>query len=278
MKSRFMCITCLICCLSSLLPAQSVERFSSNPIPKLNVLGIAQSEDLATANNVLKEVFKEKMKIELLFPVIADPTYKKLKEQSMFDIALNGKSTTGKKFFTCADSLLELNANPFSMLLVDRKGTIRAINQAMMIDPRLFSKVVEEVLLNLDGKEAITVDKSSPWQTDLGRDNEAKKPKALISFGSSEDKFYTLLGKQVPAIPLKALDGTNYAIADSLKGRVTLIFVFVASSEPDAQMNIAGAAITTQLMNAFYKALTLGEAPPGDEFVKNAVTEGAKVQ
>lgn len=66
----------------------------------LNVLGIAQSEDLATANTMVKEVFKEKVKVDFLFPVIADPIYKKLKEQSMFDISLNGKSTTGKKFFT----------------------------------------------------------------------------------------------------------------------------------------------------------------------------------
>jgi peroxiredoxin len=60
------------------------------------------------------------------------------------------------------------------MLLVDGTGKIRAINQALMIDARLFGKLVEEVLLNLDGKE--------------------------------------------------------YARADSLKGKVTLLFVFIASS------------------------------------------------
>ena len=278
MKSSLICAACLAFCVSSLVLAQSVERFSSNPIPKLNVLGIAQSEDLATANTMLKEVFKEKVKVDFLFPVIADPTYKKLKEQSALDISWNGKSTTGKKFFTLADSLLELNANNFNVLLVDRKGTIRAINQAIMIDPRLFSRLVEELLLNLDGKETITIEKSSPWQTDLAREKEEKKPKALISFGSSKDKFYTLLGKQVPAILLKTLDGKDYAIADSLKGKVSLVFVFVASSEHDAQTNIAGPAMTTQLMNGFYKAFTLGQAQPGDEFVKNAVADSVRTQ
>lgn len=278
MKSLLICMVCLVFCMSSLVVAQSVERFSNNPLPKLNVLGIAQSEDLATANTVLKEVFKEKVKVDFLFPVVADPTYKKLKSQGMFDISFNGKSTSGKKFFTLADSLLELNAQPFSMLLVDRTGKIRAINQALMIDARLFGKLIEEVLLNLDGKEMITIEETSPWQTDLGRDREASKPKALISFGSSEDKFYTLLGKQMPPIPMMSLDGKEYALADSLKGKVTLLFVFIASSEPDAQMNIAGSAISIPLMNEFFKAFTLGEAKPGDEFVKNAVADSVRAK
>jgi len=278
MKSLLICMVSLVFCMSSLVVGQQVERYSSNRLPKLNVLGIAQSEDLATANTVLKEVFKEKMKLDFLFPVIADPTYKKLKEQGMFGISFNGKSISGKKFFTLADSLLELNAQPFSMLLVDRTGKIRAINQALMIDARLFGKLVEEVLLNLDGKEAITIEKSSPWQTDLGRDREVSKPKALISFGSSEDKFYTLLGKQMPPVPLMSLDGKEYALADSMKGKVTLLFVFIASSEPDAQMNIAGSAISIPLMNEFFKAFTLGEAQPGDELVKNAVADSVKAK
>jgi hypothetical protein len=124
----------------------------------------------------------------------------------------------------------------------------------------------------------ITIEKSSPWQTDLGRDREVNKPKALISFGNSEDKFYTLLGKHMPPVPLTSLDGKEYALADSLKGKVSLLFVFIASSEPDAQMNIAGTAISVPLMNEFFKAFTLGEAQPGDELVKNAVADSVRAK
>ena len=278
MKSFLGSYLCLFFCFSVVAEAQSVERYSSNPLPKLQVLGIAQSEDLATANAVLKDVFRDKAKVELLFPIVADPTYKKLKEQSIFDVAINGKSTSGKKFFTAADSLLELNAQPFSVLLVDRTGKIRSINQAIMIDLRLFGKLIEEVLLNLDGKENITIDKTEPWQTDLAREREAKKPKALINIGNSDDKYYTLLGKQVPAVPLTTLDGKGYALADSLKGRVSLLFVFVASSEPDAQKNIIGSTIMMQMINKIYKAFVLGEAKPGEETVKNAVPDGIGVK
>lgn len=102
------------------------------------------------------------------------------------------------------------------MPLVDGTGKIRAINQALMIDARLFGKLVEEVLLNLDGKE--------------------------------------------------------YARADSLKGKVTLLFVFIASSNAGCQMNIAGPAISIPLMNEFLKAFTLGEASPEDEITVSPVT------
>jgi hypothetical protein len=56
---------------------------------------------------------------------------------------VHGKSASENKFFTLADSLLELSAQPFNMLLVDRTGKIRAINQVLMIDARLFGKLVD---------------------------------------------------------------------------------------------------------------------------------------
>jgi hypothetical protein len=75
-----------------------------------------------------------------------------------------------------------------------------------------------------------------------------------------------------------SLNGKEYAFADSLKGNVTLLFVFIASSEPDAQMNIAGFAISIPLVNEFFKAFTLGEAKPGDELVKNAVADSVQAK
>jgi hypothetical protein len=47
----------------SIAAAQLVERYSNNPLPKLNIVGIGMAEDLTTAKNVVGEIFKNKMNI-----------------------------------------------------------------------------------------------------------------------------------------------------------------------------------------------------------------------
>ena len=70
----------------SIAASQLVERYSNNPLPKLNIVGIGIAEDLATAKKVVGEIFKDKMNVTFLFPTLADTTYKKLKSQSAFGI------------------------------------------------------------------------------------------------------------------------------------------------------------------------------------------------
>jgi len=261
------------------LIAQDFERYSKNPIPKLNVVGIALSQDAATAKGVIDDFYKKQMRLKLEFPMFVDATYKKLGEQKAFDISLFGKSVTGKKYYTLSDSLLELNATPYTLLIIDRNKRIRAFSQAMMIDPENVSKVVEELLLNLDGKENITEDSGEPnmaegWQTDLGKQNAKKEKKGFtISLGSKKELWYSQLGNPAPDVELQTLDGSKTSLHKVLDGRVSVLFFWLAPSDPDIGLVGAGTGIMTQFVNSLYHAFGLGEAEPGDEDVKNATPE-----
>lgn len=262
--------------LSLSLMSQDFERFSKNPIPRLNVVGIALSDGAATAKSVIDDFYRKQMKLTLEFPMVVDATYKKLGEQKAFDISLFGKSVTGKKYFTLSDSLLELNATPFTFLIIDRSKRIRAFSQAMMIDPENVSKVVEELLLNLDGKENITEDSGEPsmaegWQTDLGKQNAKKEKKGFtISLGPKKELWYAQLGNQAPDFELQTLDGSKTTLHKVLDGKVSALFFWLAPSDPDLGLVGAGTGIMTQFVNSLYHAFGLGEAKPGDEDVKNA--------
>lgn len=258
---------------------QTFERFSKNPIPKLNVLGIALSENTTAAKTVLNDFFRDKMKLKVEFNMLVDPTYKKLGEQKSIDISFFGKSVTGKKFYSAADSILDFNANTFTLLIIDRNKKVRAFSQTNIIDPRNLEKTVEELLLNLDGKEIITVESGDPdatgWQTDLSKEQAGKEKKGfVISLGpKKEDLWYANLGKEIPDIELKTIDGTDVKLHDAVQGKVSVLLFFVASQEPDDQMVSIGTNIMLNLINDLYHAFELGEAKPGDELVKNAVPE-----
>jgi hypothetical protein len=264
------------------LSGQDLERFSKNPLPRLNVVGIALSEDAATAKSVVQEFYRDKMKLKIEYAVFADTTYRKLGEQKAFDISLFGKSVSGKKYYAATDSLLDLNANPYTLLLVDRSKKIRAFTQGILIDPRDASRVIEELLLNLDGKELITVDSGEPsgaegWQTDLGKQNGDKKKKGFtISIGGKKNLWYSQLGNEIPDIALKTLDGGDTKLSDVLGGKVSVVFIWLASSQPDLVSVSAGTGISLSFMDNVYHSFGLGEAKPGDEEVKNATPEPQK--
>ena len=260
---------------------QNLERFSKNPLPKLNVIGIALSEDAATAKTVIADFYQKQMKLGLEYPIFVDATYKKLGEQKGLDISLFGKSVTGKKYSAVSDSLLELNANPFTLLIIDRSKKIRALTQGIIIDPRNATRVIEELLLNLDGKEVITIDSGEPdmtlgWQTDLGKQNGEKKKKGFtLSFGPKKEVWYSQLGNQVPDFPLLSMDGKDMKFHEVLAGKVSVVFIWLASSQPDIAMVSAGTGISLQFVDNVYHSFGLGEAKPGDEDVKNAVADPA---
>jgi hypothetical protein len=261
------------------LYGQNLERFSKNALPKLNVIGIALSEDASTAKTTIQDFYRKQMRLELQYPILADVSYKKLGEQKAFDISLFGKSTSGKKYYAAIDSLLDLNANPFTLLIIDRSKKIRAFSQGIIIDPRNASRVIEELLLNLDGKELITVDSGEPdmaegWQTDLGKQNGEKKKKGFtLSIGPKRKLWYSQLGNEVPDVPLKTLDGTDAKLYDVLGGKVSVVFIWLASSQPDIAAVSAGTGVSLQFMDNVYHSFGLGEAKPGDEDVKNATPD-----
>jgi hypothetical protein len=276
---KFLCVALLLFFMVQIMHAQGVERYSSNPIPKLNVIAIALAESVATAKKNIEENFRGHMKMEMQYPLLVDPSYKKLQEQKSFDISFFGKSVSGKKFYSDADSLLALNANLFSIIVVDRQKKGRVFSQISMFDIGKFWRLIEELLLNLDGKEVIDISVDKGWSTDLAKEEYDKKPKALINLGpSDEDRWYAFLGKKIPDLKLKTLEGTDTTLYGTIGNKVTVLFVFAASMEPDVLKNIVGTAMTAKFIDNLYHGFGLGEAQPGDEFVKNAVADSIEIK
>ena len=254
-----------------------LDRFSSNPIPRLNLFAVALSEDLESANTVVNEMYKDIIQVPMDYQVYIDPTYKKLKEQGGFDISLFGESATGRKYESVLDTEFDLKANSFSVMIIDRKKKVRAFTRSSIVDPELFGRVIEELLLNIDGEEKITVDSEKEenalgLQTDLAKYNEEKENEGaiVIDFGASEKKWYKYLGEEIPDVALKQMDGTNVNFHHLIEGKVTVVLVFMASNSQDAMMKAPGIAMELGILNEIYRSFSLGEAEPGDEWVENA--------
>lgn len=280
----------LIAVISLLLPANAVaaqkfSRFSKNPIGPLNVIGIALSEDTSSAKKVIDEVLRGQLRGELNFPVYVDPTYKQLKAEKAVDISFFGKSLSGKKYETAADTALNLKAAAASIIILDRRKTIRGFTQALFSDWDELGKLTEELLLNIDGREIITVDCKSPaneglstWQTDLGKENsEKKKGKTLtFDFGASKMYWYSYLGKEIPDFKINNInDNMETSLHHVIAGKVTALIVFIAPANPGAANALPGAASMIAVADGLYRSFTQMEAKPGRKEVPNAMPDAA---
>lgn len=255
---------------------QKFTRFSKNPIGPLNVIGIALSENSDSAKKVMQDLLKKQMKAELQFPMYLDPTYKQLGGEKAVDISFFGNSATGKKYESEVDTTLELKANPATIIIVDRKKRVRGFTQALFADWGELGKLAEELLLNIDGKEIITIDSKAPeneglssWQTDLGK--EKSKKTITLDFGASKLYWYKYLGETIPDVKFKNFgsgeDATLYGVID---GKVSAIIVFVAAENKGAYNALPGAASMIAVADGLYKYFALGQAKPGPKLVDNA--------
>ncbi len=254
----------------------SCQRFSANPIGKLNVIGVAMSQGVPEANSTIDEFYRKNLRIRIDYDYLIDPTYRQLQAQKAVDISFFGKSATGRKFSSEIDTALELNANLYTLLIIDRQKRVRAFSQTLTVDLDNLGKVVEELLLNLDGEERITVDSGAPdqalgWQTDLGKANALKKKSRFTyDFGASGKLWYKYLGEVVPDVELKTKDGGNVRLHDVLNNKVSAILIFTATAEKNTWMTIGGISSIFVVADELYRSFTLGEAKPGKTMVPEA--------
>lgn len=252
------------------------QRFSANPIGKLNVIGVAMSQGVDEANNTVDEFFRKGMRIRIDYDYRIDPTYKPLQAQKAFDISFFGKSATGRKFSAEIDTALDLNANLYTLLILDRHKRVRAFSQVLTVDLDNLFRLVEELLLNLDGEERITVDSGAPnqamgWQTDLGKTNALKKKSRFTyDFGAGEKYWYRYLGEVVPDVDLRTKDGGRTRLHEAIDGRVSAVLIFTATSEKGTWMNIGGMSSIFVAVDELYRNFTLGEAKAGKKTVPEA--------
>ena len=258
------------------------KRFSSNPIPPLNIVGVALSESIDSAKWLVEEGLRKQNRTDAVFDIYIDPTYRQLKAQKVFDISFYGKSATGGKFEAEADKVLDLKAAVTSLIIVDRTKKVRAFTQGGLTEWDDIGKVIEELLLNLDGKELITIaagisgSKDIGWQTDLGKAKEGEKGKKVgftTDFGASKLAWYKYLGQEIPDVKLKKMDNADTTLHDLINGKVSAIIVFAASTDQRSAFALPGIAHMTAMGDALYYDLTKGGAKPGSRNVLNAKHE-----
>ncbi len=252
------------------------QRFSANPIGKLNFIGIAMSQGVPEANSTIDEFYRKNLRLRIDYDYLIDPTYRQLQAQKAVDISFFGKSATGRKFSSDIDTALELNANLYTLLIIDRQKRVRVFSQTLTVDLDHLGKVIEELLLNLDGEERITVDSGAPdqalgWQTDLGKANaQKKKSRFTYDFGASEKLWYKYLGAVIPDAELKTKDGGNVRLHSLLDGKVSALLIFTATAEKNTWMTIGGISSIFVAADELYRNFTLGEAVPGKKMIPEA--------
>ena len=74
----------------------SCQRFSANPIGKLNVIGVAMSQGVPEANSTIDEFYRKNLRIRIDYDYLIEPTYRQLQAQKAVDISFFGKSATGR--------------------------------------------------------------------------------------------------------------------------------------------------------------------------------------
>lgn len=234
---------------------------------------------------MINEIFKDKFRSELNFDLYVDPTYRQIKAEKAIDISFFGSSLSGKKYEANADTALNLKANAASIIILDRQKKVRGFTQALFSDWDELGKLTEELLLNIDGKEIITVDCKVPdneglstWQTDLGKENFLKKKgKLAFDFLAGEMYWYPYIGREIPNFKINKLnDNVEIELHDMIKGKVTALIVFIAPASPGAANAIPGAAGLIAVADGLYRGFTLGEAKPGSKDVFNAMPDAPR--
>jgi hypothetical protein len=189
---------------------------------------------------------------------------------------------------------LDEKDEPFVVLVTDRRGRIRGFSSALggatgsSADPAAeLNGLVEDLLLNLDGEEAIThhgelagdaaivglgasalLGTDDPatfeFQTDLERrlveDLRRKQARSVLRL-----RFMKLLGKPLPDWTVRDASGKRVSLRALSAGKVTVLGLFLAD---DAAPHAARAGLA-ELRDA-WRHFGEGLARPGPRWVENA--------
>jgi hypothetical protein len=94
-----------------------------------------------------------------------------------------------------------------------------------------------------------------------------------VGRGPNRKLSYSQLDNEDPDIPLKTLERTDTKLHDSLGEKVSLVFIWLACSQPDIAAVSGETGASLQFMDNAYHSFGLGEAKPGVEEVENATPE-----
>lgn len=282
----------LVPCLVLVAGCAGTVRYSQNPIGSAQFVGVAISEDVGKAEQLSDTWFRGL----LPYPVYHRTDYKQLKAKAAFSISFRG-SQVGGRTWTCglheAMGLTEQD-DAFVVLVTDRRGRIRGFSSWLggagqsSVDPvDELNGLVEDLLLNLDGKEVIqnhgkeigqnalvgfgsrtllgTDDVADfAFQTDL-KQRLVEEARGKQAKGVMRLSFMKLLGKPLPDWTVRDAEGKKVSLRSLAAGKVTVIAVFLAS-EAAPMGPQAGLSRLVDVHRDFGEGL----ARPGPTWVENA--------
>ena len=275
-------------------------RYSSNTIGKLAVLGVQISESVDAAVRMRTDQYAKKALEDIAWPLVIDPTYQQLKEAKAVTLSYNSTQSGGLTYTSAVlKDMAFAEDMPGFILVLDRSHRVRGFGRGFIMDgdrqdqaERELNRLVEDLLLNIDGKETITYAeaevKSSSIisigaKTVLGADDPAnfdfqtdlKKAKVEAARAKAGGKvstipFFKYLGQPLPNYDLRRDDGSTVKLHDLLGSKVTMLVVTITPENKGMMSQYNGVAMTLQTARSVYDNFALGEAGPGSLKVPNA--------
>ncbi len=273
-----------VACAALLSGCAGTVRYSQNPIGRAQFLGVAITDDLAKVQGTPAAALRRLAP----YPVYVRTDYRPLRARGVRAAPLAGRAWTSGLHE--AMGLAERD-EPFVVLVTDRRGRIRGYSAALggasapETDPATeLNGIVEDLLLNLDGAEAITRHRPAgdgaaadegrgalagaggdpAFQTDLDR-ALAEDARRAPGKGALQRRAMRLVGKPLPDWTVRDAAGGKVSLRALAAGKVTVLAIFLAEDGAPDALEPAFAEL-----RAAWRAFGEGRARPGPQWVANA--------
>lgn len=282
----------LAAALALLCGCAGTVRYSSNPIGRAQVVGVAICEDVGKGRSAA-DTFLAGL---LPYPVYFRTDHRQLRARGAIELSFRGAQAGGRTWTSGvheAMGLADADA-PFVVLVTDRRGRIRGFSSALggptrsSVDPAAeLNGLVEDLLLNLDGTEAISQHGREigdgalvalGGRTLLGTDDEAdfefqtelkqrmvERVRRGQTHGVARLPFMKLLGKPLPDWTVRDAGGKKASLRALAAGKVTVVAIFLAEGA-----GAIGAQPGLAAVKDVHRSFGEGLAQPGPRWIENA--------
>jgi hypothetical protein len=263
----------------------------SNDIPPLQIIGVAVSEDLNNAWTLMGTRGTEKNNLQFQYPVLVDASASPSAESGQVTDAWDLRTGGSFTYPGNVAGLYRLEKyGPVTCVLLDRSRRIRAVALSSAVignaSENRFAELVECLLLNVGGVEAVPYDVTTTGDQELAAAIDPENRNSLYSWeyaaeiqrreaaAGGQTVVYPLLGQEAPEFELPLANGTGSATLSSLcKDKVTLlVFFYAGGSQADpAKLSFTDAAMGyLKVIDKMQIDWTLKLAQPGAQAYANA--------
>ncbi|MBD3390915.1 MAG: hypothetical protein GF418_02625 [Chitinivibrionales bacterium] len=276
------------------------QRIYSNDVPPVQIIGLAMADNMDNAFASIESRGREQANLQLEYPTLVDAPSELIGGEGAAEPqgAKDAWDMQSEGQFSYSSRVARMyrldRFGPVSIVLLDRQRRIRAIavSPAVVggISSNRYAELVEYLLLNVGGVEAIPYDVAGMSDADLRQSLDLNNPDGLYSWehaaelqrretgqgksGSQLTPIYPLFGQAAPDFELPLANGTGTTSLSSLaKDKVTLLVIFWAGggkSDFTAISQTTAAMEQLKAVDRFHINWTLKLAEPGAQEYANA--------